>query len=454
MIPTKPIPRANPAGILVDAHGGSKLRPDLPPTHRGRINGRRRSAPVPGIHPRLDALNFFLADVRGGLGAFVSVFLVTAAGWSPAEVGAVLTVSGLLGIAVHTPVGAMIDAVHGKRALLVGAVALLAVCAIAIERHPTGPVVFTADVIMAVLGGVFAPTVAALTLGLVPEHAFASRLARNAVWDRIGNLTIAALVGAIGWWWSQRTTFYLIPFFAGLSAAVILSIPARAIDHERARGFARGQHGEHAQGFWTLLTQNRPLLILALIAATFHFGNASMLPLVGQKLALAHPGYETAFMSACVLVAQLVAIPVAMLAGRKAKVWGLRPLLAASCLALALRGAAFAWFDNAALLVAAQFLDGIASGIWDVLIPLILADLVVGSGRYSMSRGVVGTVQGVGGSLSNVAAGTMVMAGGYGAAFALLCVFASLACGLAALLPEPEDVKAARVERLRSEAKV
>jgi len=32
---------------------------------------------------RLDALNFFLADVRGGLGAFVSVFLVTAAGWTP-----------------------------------------------------------------------------------------------------------------------------------------------------------------------------------------------------------------------------------------------------------------------------------------------------------------------------------------------------------------------------------
>ena len=72
-----------------------------------------------GIHTRLDAINFFLADVRGGLGAFVSVFLVTAAGWTPAEVGAVLTVSGLIGIAVHTPVGAMIDAVRGKRGLLV-----------------------------------------------------------------------------------------------------------------------------------------------------------------------------------------------------------------------------------------------------------------------------------------------------------------------------------------------
>ena len=405
-----------------------------------------------GINSRLDALNFFLADVRGGLGAFVSVYLVTAASWTPAEVGAVLTVSGLLGIALHTPVGAMIDAMRGKRALLVGAVALLAACAIAIERHPTGPVVFAADVIMAVLGGVFAPTVAALTLGLVSERDFPSRLARNAVWDRIGNLTIAALVGAVGWWWTQRTTFYLIPFFAVVSAAIILTIPARAIDHERARGFVRGQSEEQAQGFVALLTENRPLLILALIAATFHFANASMLPLVGQKLGLAHPGFETPLMSACILVAQLVTIPVAIVVGRNAGAWGLRWLLAASCVALALRGAAFAWFDSAPLLIAAQILDGVATGIWDVLVPLILADLVVGSGRYSMSRGVVGTVQGVGGSLSNAAAGAVVMLGGYSAAFAVLSVFALLACGLAILLPEPEGIKAERMKRLREGA--
>jgi predicted MFS family arabinose efflux permease len=407
------------------------------------------AAAVSGIHYRLDALNFFLADVRGGLGAFVSVFLVTAAGWTAAEVGAVLTVSGLLGIALHTPVGALIDATRAKRTLLVGAVAALAACAIAIERMPTGPVVFTADVTMAVLGGVFAPTVAALTLGLVTEHAFPERLARNAVWDRIGNLTIAAIVGVVGWWWSQRTTFYLIPFFAVLSAAIVFTIPARAIDHERARGFAEGQVTDQAQGFWTLLTENRPLLILAVIAATFHFANGSMLPLLGQKLGLAHPGLESALTSACIIVAQLVTIPVALIVGRKAEGWGLRGVLAFSCLALALRGVIFASFDNAAVLVAAQILDGVATGIIDVLVPLLLADLVVGSGRYSMSRGVVGTVQGAGGSLSNAAAGSMVTFGGYPAAFAMLALFAILACALIALLPDPGKLKAERLARLR-----
>lgn len=47
-----------------------------------------------------------------------------------------LTASGLIGIAVHAPVGAMIGTPRTKRALLVGAVALPAACAIAIPTAP------------------------------------------------------------------------------------------------------------------------------------------------------------------------------------------------------------------------------------------------------------------------------------------------------------------------------
>lgn len=373
---------------------------------------------------RLDAVNFFLADVRGGLGAFVSVFLLTEAQWTAAQIGAVLTVSGLIGIMFHTPIGALIDATRAKRGLLVVAVALLALCAIAIERAPTGPVVFLADIIMAVLGGVFAPTVAALTLGLVAERDLAARLARNAVFDRIGNMFIAALVGVVGWWLSQRVTFYLVPLFALLSAWAVLSIPASAIDHERARAFAPNPRVVRAESWWRLLFHHKPLLVLAATVAMFHFANASMLPLVGQKLALAHPGFETALVSVCILVAQLVTIPVAIVVGIKADVWSHKVLLIAACLALALRGLSFAYFDSVPLLVAAQVLDGISGGILDVLIPLMLVEIVGGTGRYSMSRGLVGTVQGVGGSLSNVAAGAMVVWAGYAAAFAGLVLVA------------------------------
>ena len=112
-------------------------------------------------------------------------------------------------------------------------------------------------------------------------------------------------------------------------------------------------------------------------------------------------------MSACIVVAHAISIPSAILAGRKAERWGLRVLLAAACLALVVRGVVFAVSENLVVLVAAQVLDGIAAGIWDALVPLVIADLVVGSGRYSTSRGLLGTVQGIGGSISNGAAGTL-----------------------------------------------
>jgi hypothetical protein len=41
-----------------------------------------------GFRPRsLDAVNFLLADVRGALGPYLNVFLITQQHWSQTEVG-------------------------------------------------------------------------------------------------------------------------------------------------------------------------------------------------------------------------------------------------------------------------------------------------------------------------------------------------------------------------------
>jgi MFS family permease len=65
----------------------------------------------------LEWLNFFLADVQTGLGPFLAAYLASG-GWSPSSVGYVLTFGGLVGVAMQTPAGAVIDAVHRKRTLL------------------------------------------------------------------------------------------------------------------------------------------------------------------------------------------------------------------------------------------------------------------------------------------------------------------------------------------------
>ena len=132
-----------------------------------------------------------------------------------------------------------------------------------------------------------------------------------------GNIFVAAVAGAVGWWWTQRAIFFLVPVFAAASTAAVMSIPGRNIDHRRARAgdFASGK----PSGFSRLITSNRGLLALGLIVASFHFASGAMLPLAGQKLALHYPGLETALTSSLILTVQLITIPVAAVVGKTAK---------------------------------------------------------------------------------------------------------------------------------------
>jgi MFS family permease len=392
-------------------------------------------------HP-LDWLNFFLADVRGGLGPYVGVFLLTQAQWNQATIGTVLTVSGLIGITLHAPIGALIDATHFKRGLIIAGTCALAVSALAIAWAPTLPVVLTADILMAVAGAIFAPTVAAITLGITNQQGLAARLGRNAAFDRAGNIFIAVLAGVVGWSFSQRAVFYLVPLFAILTSLAVLSIPSNSIDHDRARGLDdnSGTADHRKPAGWHVLVERRPLLVLAAANALFHFANAPMLLLLGQKLALAHPGQETALTSACIITAQLVTIPTALLVGLKANIWGRKTLLLVGFAALPIRAVLYTISDNAVWLVSVQILDGVAAGSLDALIPLVLADIMRGTGRYNAARGVLGTVQGVAGSISMTIAGFLVVATGYSATFLALSTVA-VGAWLLVLTAMPETGK-------------
>jgi MFS family permease len=371
-------------------------------------------------HVALDWLNFLLADVRGGLGPYVSVFLLTEAGWDQATIGLVLTISGLIGISMHAPIGALIDATRAKRGLIVVGIVALSACAIAIAWRPIVPIVFAADLTMAILGAVFAPVVAAITLGLVERDKLAARLGRNAAFDRAGNLFIAAVAAAVGTAWGQRAVFYLVPFFGVWTMWIVLSIPRHAIDHQRARGWVPSMTVRQYQpSRWGTLLTDKSLLVLAGVAALFHLANAAMLPLVSQKLALGHPGQEAALTSGAIIVGQLVMVPVSLLVARADRT-GRKPLLLIAIAALVLRGILFTLSGNAVWLIAVQVLDGIGIGLFDALLPLILADIMRDTGRYNVARGLVGTVQGIGGSLSQAVGGLAVTWAGYEAAFLIL----------------------------------
>ena len=113
-----------------------------------------------GFNPvSLDAINFLLADVRGALGPYLNVFLVTQQHWSQSQVGVVTTISGLLGLVVQTPIGAAIDATRAKRGVIVLALAVLGIGAAIIFVWPSFWPVMIANSLTAVVGDVFGPAV-------------------------------------------------------------------------------------------------------------------------------------------------------------------------------------------------------------------------------------------------------------------------------------------------------
>ena len=401
-----------------------------------------RTRPTSRFNPiSLDALNFLLADVRGALGPYLNVFLITQQHWSQSGVGLVTMIGGWLGLAVHPLVGALIDATRAKRALVVMALAILGIGAIAIFLAPSFWIVMIANSTIAVVGDVFGPAVAAITLGLYQRGRLARRMGRNAAFDHAGNVAIATVAGAVGWAASQRAVFLLVPVFALLSAIAVLSIPAGAINHERARGGEPTADKEHTPAGLSVLLTCRPLLVYAGCAMLFHFANAPLLPLVGQKLAVAHPAWGTAMMSSCIIAAQAIMLPIALLVGRTADTWGRKPILLVGFAILPIRAVLYTLSDDTIWLIAVQLLDGVGAGIFGAITPLVLADLMRGTGRYNVAQGVVATVQGIGASTSGLVAGLIVDHFGYSAAFLEAAVAAGTAFGaLSLLMPETRAV--------------
>jgi MFS family permease len=82
-------------------------------------------------------------------------------------------------------------------------------------------------------------------------------------------------------------------------------------------------------------------------------------------------------------------------------------------------------------------LDGVGAGIFGALTPLVIADIMRGTGRYNLAQGAIATMVGIGASLSGLAAGEIVDHFGYGVAFLALGVVALVAAIVFALaMPE------------------
>ncbi|WP_010218087.1 MFS transporter [Sphingomonas sp. PAMC 26621] len=397
----------------------------------------------------LDALNFFLADVRDGLGPYLAIYLVAvrgpAHGWNEATVGLVLTIAGIVGLLAQTPAGSLIDRSKNKPRIVMIAALLVTISSLSLPIASGFAMVTITQSIAAVAGAVFAPAISAITLGLVGPKLFAKRVARNEAFNHGGNAVSAALAGVLAWKFGPVVVFWLMAGLTVASIATTFRIRNDDIDNAVARGLdCEPEEGCEEPSGWKVLVENKPLMLFAVIAFLFHLSNAAMLTSVSQLLAkTVGKDQATSLTAACIVAAQLVMVPVAIIVGRNTERWGTKPIFLLAFVFLAARGALYTVSNDPYWLVGVQALDGVGAGIFGALFPVVISDLTEGTGRFNVSQGAVATTQGLGAALSASLAGSIIVWAGYSVSFLTLSVVAGAGFALYLLaMPETKKAKA------------
>ena len=379
----------------------------------------------------LQATNFFLADVQTGLGPFLAAYLA-GAGWDPGRVGVALTLGGIITVLLQTPAGALVDRVRSKRLILVFASAVLACGAVLLSWTAAPWAVYTAQLLIGGAGPFLAPTLAAVTMGLVGRELFDRQFGKNQSFNSAGNVFCALLIGGVSKFLGNRAIFVAAALLTIPTVLSVLRIRGNDIDYELARGGAStgGDNSQREVSVTKTLLGDRVLLVFLVCAFLFHFANAAMLPELGEMLSKGSRASAAPFMSACIIVTQFVVMCFAAAIGRWANVHGRKPLLLLGFGVLPLRAVLYTVVHQKAGLVSVQLLDGVANAIFGVVSVLVVADRTRGTGRFNLVQGALATAVGLGAALSTAFGGKLIHQGNYRVSFLALGAVAALALSL------------------------
>lgn len=377
----------------------------------------------------LEATNFFLADVQTGLGPFLAAYLA-GSGWQPGRVGMALTVGGIITVALQAPAGAIVDQVRSKRLILVLASAVLAAGAILLSFTASPWVVYTSQVLIGGASPFLGPTLAAVTMGIVGVHLFDRQFGKNQSYNSAGNVACALLIAGMSHFLGNRSIFITAAVLTIPTVIAVLAIKSADIDYDLARGGAEAEGGKEVHASMPVmktLLGDPVLLIFLACAFLFHFANAAMLPQLGEMLSHGTRATAAPFMSACIIVTQVVIMCLAPAIGRLANLHGRKPLLLVGFGVLPVRAFLYTLTHNPEGLIAIQLLDGIANAIFVVVSILVVADRTRGTGRFNLVQGSLATAVGLGAALSNTFGGELIQHFSYRVSFLCLGVIAALA---------------------------
>jgi MFS family permease len=367
----------------------------------------------------LDGLNFLVAAMQAGFGAFVTVYLV-GNGWPAEAVGFALTISTVTTLCSQIPAGFAIDAMRDKRHAVQVGVLGVGGAALLLALTPARLSVYLAQALQGLASSLIAPGIAAISLALVGHGAFCERVGRNARFASLGAGLTAGVMGLAGSYFDAASIFWLT---AALTVpALIFAFIARHGGGAAPAG-PQSEQEDEVRPSWLdvrkLLLDHR-LLVFAVCIVLFFFGSAAMMPGVAARVTRQFPEFATLIEAATILLPQAIVAVISPWVARTAEWVGRRPLLLLGWGLVPVQGMMYASLPGVYALVFCQVLNGFSSAVFGVMMSVVAADLTRGTGRFNVTLGVLGMAISIGASLSTFFAGIVAAAFGGPAAFVAL----------------------------------
>lgn len=370
----------------------------------------------------LNAANFFQAEMVGVILPILNAFLKQA-NWRYDAIGFATAAAGLGTLLFQAPAGWLTDKLTCRRSLFAAVALITGTCFAVIPLVPkTAPWIDSLLFLSGAAQSFFGPLLGAIALALAGHKCLTRVMGSNQSWNHIGNIVAAVIAMGLVSTLGLTSIFYSVGACSLLAGASVLLIREKDLDERIAAGFT---HEETAsKSSWTCLLKDRTIQFLMLSIFLFHLANAPILPTVA--LYVKKLGGSDNWMTATVLTAQVVMVPVALLAGRFCDSWGRKPVMAIAFWVLPLRIASYSLVRAPSSLVWLQGLDGVGAGIYGVAVVSLSADLTRGKGGFNTLTGLFATALAIGGVIGPLVSGLLVQHLGFKTTFYAFATLAAI----------------------------
>lgn len=371
-------------------------------------------------------LNFFIADVRDGLGPYLGVFLKEHQ-FTESQIGLITTSASLCALIFGIFLGVLIDKTHFKRGIIALCIVGIVLATGANYFYPHFTFTLMAQIAIALCAVCLAPAFSAITLGIVGQKGFSKQISLNEAYKHAGTAFSAGLSFVFALHYGIGAIF-IITALMGVCALVFLALlKSSQINHAVACGKEEGVEIPLRKALGDVR-----VLFLGVVMFCFHLSNAYMLPLLSQRAHTLGIDSSGAYAAATILIAQCTMIGISLLCMRLLQTKE-NPhfshiyvyLMGVALFGLIVRGGVAANFDGILAMITVQILDGVGAGIVGVILPLLVAMLMRGSGHINAAFACVMTFGGVGAALSGSLGGYIAQYFGYFYAYLTLAFVAA-----------------------------